>query len=58
MKTKRFLSLFVAVLLCLSSFAVFAEEAVDDMEEVQRITHDPEAESCSSLDDLGKAPED
>ena len=35
-----------------------AKEAVDDMEEVQRITHDPEAESCSSLDDLGKAPED
>ncbi len=35
-----------------------AKEAADAMEEVQRITHDPEAESCSSLDDLGKAPED
>lgn len=33
-----------------------AKEAADAMEEVQRITHDPEAESCSSLDDLGKAP--
>ena len=32
MKTRRILSLFIAVLLCLSSFSVFAEEKVADIE--------------------------
>ena len=31
MKTKRFLSLFIAIVLCFSSFAVFAEEAVEEI---------------------------
>lgn len=44
MKTKRFLSLFIAVLLCLSSFAVFADETVEVEIALDEIYEDDPAE--------------
>ncbi len=49
MKTKRFLSLFVAVLLCISSFAVFAEEATEVEIALDDIFEDDSAEGIVAM---------
>ena len=40
MKTKRFLSLFIVVILCLSAFTAFAEAGISEETVVESAIHD------------------